>query len=251
MKLILQIILIIAVFTTFSSAFAPQPAVRFQRSFSSSSKSNSKFTLLATNNDYDDQIASHKTFLRKASITKCEDPEQVLNSLESLEKLMREKRKIEGEGVAQEVLDNLTGEWRLVFTTGTKKTQERSGKINYFPLKAIQAFDATKDPMFIENAIYAGDFALIKFKGDFEFNLKRCKVEFNFDQITILGFTINLQKGEAAKIGASTGLGSESNVKNAEKGKKAFFNWISADDDIATARGGGGGIALWTRVDSS
>ena len=50
------------------------------------------------------------------------------------------------------------------------------------------------------------------------------------------------------QIGASTGLGSDSNVKNAEKGKKAFFNWISADADIATARGGGGGIALWQKV---
>ena len=24
-------------------------------------------------------------------------------------------------------------------------------------------------------------------------------------------------------------------------------NWISADDEIATARGGGGGLALWRR----
>ena len=30
-------------------------------------------------------------------------------------------------------------------------------------------------------------------------------------------------------------------------GKKPFFNWISADSEIATARGGGGGLALWQR----
>jgi hypothetical protein len=37
---------------------------------------------------------------------------------------------------------------------------------------------------------------------------------------------------------------------NLEKqGKRAFFNWITADDRIATARGGGGGLALWKRVD--
>lgn len=36
---------------------------------------------------------------------------------------------------------------------------------------------------------------------------------------------------------------------NAEKrDKSAFFNWISADATIATARGGGGGLALWKRV---
>lgn len=199
---------------------------------------------------YDEQIAANKDFLLQAAITKCEDPAEVLTALESLEKLMREKRKKEGTKVAQQVLDNLTGEWRLIFTTGTKKTQERTGKINYFPLKAIQAFDATTDPMNIENAIYAGDFALIKFRGDFEFDLNRSKLEFEFDNIAILGFNINLKKGEAAQLGAKTGLGSDSNVKNAEKGKKAFFNWISADDNIATARGGGGGIALWQRVAS-
>jgi len=49
-------------------------------------------------------------------------------------------------------------------------------------------------------------------------------------------------------MGAASGLGSKSNVKNVEKGRKAFFNWISADESIATARGGGGGLALWKRV---
>ena len=45
----------------------------------------------------------------------------------------------------------------------------------------------------------------------------------------------------------STGLGSDNNVELVEKGAKPFFNWISADRDIATARGGGGGLALWKR----
>ena len=45
----------------------------------------------------------------------------------------------------------------------------------------------------------------------------------------------------------STGLGSENNIELVEKGAKPFFNWISADNDIATARGGGGGLALWKR----
>ena len=48
----------------------------------------------------------------------------------------RVKRKAEPEKAAQEVLDNLTGDWRLIFTTGTKDTQDRfKAKINYFPLK--------------------------------------------------------------------------------------------------------------------
>ena len=65
--------------------------------------------------------------------------------------------------------------------------------------------------------------------------------------IAVLGFKFDLPKGGAEELGAATGLGSKSNVENAKKGKKAFFNWISADDEVATARGGGGGLALWKR----
>lgn len=199
--------------------------------------------------DYDLQIESCQDILLEAASTKASDPDTVLQSLESLEKLMRQKRKMEGEGVAQDVLHHLGGKWRLIFTTGTKKTQDQfKTRINYFPLKAIQSFDTTKDPMEIQNAIYVGDFALVKFEGDFTFDLKKSKLEFSFDKISVFGITFNLGKGDAEKMGAASGLGSDSNVKNSEKNKKAFFNWISADSNIATARGGGGGIALWQRV---
>jgi hypothetical protein len=58
-----------------------------------------------------------------------------------------------------------------------------------------------------------------------------------------------LAGGQAARLGAASGLGSESNVVNTEQRKKLpFFNWISADATLATARGGGGGLALWKRV---
>jgi hypothetical protein len=199
--------------------------------------------------DYDSQITSCKDVLLEAVSTKASDPDTVLQSLESLEKLMRQKRKVEGEAIAQDVLNHLGGQWRLIFTTGTKKTQDQfKTRINYFPLKAIQSFDTTKDPMEIQNAIYVGDFALVKFEGDFTFDLKKSKLEFSFDKISVFGITFNLGKGDAEKMGAASGLGSDSNVKNSEKNKKAFFNWISADSNIATARGGGGGLALWQRV---
>ena len=61
--------------------------------------------------------------------------------------------------------------------------------------------------------------------------------------------TLSAASSDAAEIGAATGLGSENNVKLAEQGKKPFFNWIDCDDVIATARGGGGGLALWTRTE--
>ena len=201
-------------------------------------------------NQYDDDIESCKEILCRAAETKAENPDAVLTALEDLEKLMRKKRKEEGTSAAQDIVNNLTGDWRLIFTTGTKKTQERfDTKINYFPLKAVQSFDTTMSPFQISNAIYVGDFALLKFFGTFEFDLKRSKLVFDFNKLAILQFfQIGLKKDEAAKIGASTGLGSEGNVKLAEQNKGAFFNWISADENIATARGGGGGLALWKKV---
>ena len=33
-------------------------------------------------------------------------------------------------------------------------------------------------------------------------------------------------QGGAEQLGAATGLGAENNVKRADEGKKAFFNWI-------------------------
>ena len=121
--------------------------------------------------------------------------------------------------------------------------------MNYFPLKAIQTFDATTQPKIIENGIYAWDLPLIRFSGDWDFNQRKRKLEFDFDLIEIFGLIkIKLGRKDVAKIGASTGLGSAGNEKLAESGRRAFFDWISADEDIATARGGGGGLALWKRV---
>jgi len=126
---------------------------------------------------YDDKIAACSDVLNRAASTRNEDAEKVLAALEDLEKLYREKRKTEGETVAKQVLNNLNGSWRLVFTTGTKSTQERfQTRINYVPFKAIQSFNTTQEPFMIENGIYAWEFPVIKFTGFFQFDLRKSKV---------------------------------------------------------------------------
>lgn len=102
--------------------------------------------------------------------------------------------------------------------------------------------------MKISNGIYLGDWNVVQFFGDFDFDLNKRKLEFDFDTIQILGLSIPLQQGQAAQLGAKSGLGSKGNVELAKRDRQAFFNWISADETIATARGGGGGLALWKRV---
>ncbi|GAX27672.1 hypothetical protein FisN_13Hh233 [Fistulifera solaris] len=190
-------------------------------------------------------LEDNLTLLKRAAETKQEDSDAVFEALSALEKQMRQVAR-EDPNIAESVLENLNGDWRLIFTTGTKDTQKRTGgRINYFPLKAVQSFRT--EGMKIENGIYFGDFPALKFSGEFEFNLKSRKLEFDFNRVTLFGFfDIQLGQNDAAELGAKSGLGSKNNVTNK---RKPFFNWISADESIATARGGGGGLALWKRVE--
>lgn len=195
-------------------------------------------------------INDNVSLLKNAAETKNENSDEVVNALLSLEKLMREKNKLDNGQTAEETIKYLDGSWRLVFTTGTVDTQKKlGGRINYFPLKAVQSFNI--DTNTIANGIYVGNASIIKFFGVFTWNDKSRKLEFDFDQVSLFGFKFNLPSGGAAKIGQSTGLGSENNEQLIATGKRPFFNWISADSNIATARGGGGGLALWQRVNDA
>ncbi|GAX27211.1 hypothetical protein FisN_13Lh233 [Fistulifera solaris] len=205
----------------------------------------SSFLCLSETTVAEPSLEDNLALLKRAAETKQEDSEAVFDALSALEKQMRQVAR-EDPKIAESVLENLNGDWRLIFTTGTKDTQKRTGgRINYFPLKAVQSFRT--DGMKIENGIYFGDFPALKFGGEFEFSLKSRKLEFDFNRVTLFGlFDIKLGQKDAAELGAKSGLGSKNNVTNK---RKPFFNWISADDSIATARGGGGGLALWKRVE--
>eukprot|EP01038_Epipyxis_sp_PR26KG_P006619 gene6619-9086_t len=201
---------------------------------------------------YDKEINSIKEILNEATISKNKyQPEDLIEKLTKLEKLMRAKNKLDEGKTSVETSESLTGAWKLIYTTGTVDTQKKIGKVNYFPtnpIYAMQTFDNNSKN--ITNGIYwtSNNFPLLKFYGKYEWNEKPRRVDFDFDEIAVFNFQFSLPKGGAAKIGSSTGLGSDNNVKNINKGRKPFFNWISADENIATARGGGGGLALWKRV---
>jgi hypothetical protein len=90
--------------------------------------------------DFDEEISQTLEILYDAAETKTDDTEKVFNALQDLEKLQRQKRKLEAtagdDTTSREMLDNLKGDWRLVFTTGTADSQKKiGGRINYFPIK--------------------------------------------------------------------------------------------------------------------
>ena len=165
--------------------------------------------------------------LLRAATQKDVPQDQVLDALLKWEQSMKTAAKSQ-QDLAQNTLAQLDGEWRLIFTTGTVNTQKRIGKINYFPLKAVQTFDTAS--MKLTNGIYLGDLSIIKFFGPFEWDNKKRRLDFDFENVQLFGIRFNIPKGQEGR------------------NKSAFFNWISADEQIATARGGGGGLALWSRI---
>jgi len=207
---------------------------------------------------YDEDISKADSILRKAAVDKSTSPDEVIEQLLNLEKLMRQKNKLDEGATSRDTIRNLNGAWRLVFTTGTINTQKKIGKINYFPIKAVQTFNTDTTPYTISNGIYVGTFPLLRFTGEFEWKEKLRKLVFDFDAVFVLGLRIGIKKGDAVKIGSSTGLGSEDKLSSVDEqigdgssssgsGSTPMFLWISANEDIATARGGGGGLALWKR----
>mmetsp|Transcript_4463 Transcript_4463/g.4940 ORF Transcript_4463/g.4940 Transcript_4463/m.4940 type:complete len:266 (-) Transcript_4463:346-1143(-) len=218
-------------------------------------------TTTSTVKDLLSEMEDCKRILYKAAETKQEDADAVIDALLKLEKLAKKVNKADPSlaRTTQQALSKGGVSWRLIFTTGTVDTQRKLGgtKINYFPLKATQSFDSSSEEesnWTISNGIGVGDFDLIEFSGDFDWTLTESsgltKLTFDFDRIALFNglLDIPLKNGQAASIGAKSGLGSEKNVALNKKGKRAYFNWISADDQIATARGGGGGLALWKRL---
>mmetsp|Transcript_5563 Transcript_5563/g.16832 ORF Transcript_5563/g.16832 Transcript_5563/m.16832 type:complete len:238 (+) Transcript_5563:108-821(+) len=200
----------------------------------------------AVEGDYATAISDAKSVLWRAAETKGESSDAVVEALLALEKACRERGRLEASANA-EVAAKLDGSWRLVFTTGTIDTQKKkTGRVNYFPVKAVQSFDMATNR--IANGIFLGDLAALRFSGDFSFDVPSKKLQFDFDTLAIFGFPIPLNGG-ASRLGAATGLGSKNNENLVKQGKLPFFNWIDADDRIATARGGGGGLALWKRTD--
>ncbi|KAJ1684867.1 hypothetical protein LUZ63_016257 [Rhynchospora breviuscula] len=117
--------------------------------------------------------------------------------------------------------------WMLIFTA-----QGRLDKGRYFPLTAIQRFDAAARR--IENGVYLGPVGNLTFEG--RLSWKNRILAFIFECVRI-------------KIGPFGPLQIDfKNQDQREPGKKdPFFIWFYVDEDIAIAQGRGGGVAFWCR----
>ncbi|KAJ3700767.1 hypothetical protein LUZ61_004472 [Rhynchospora tenuis] len=117
--------------------------------------------------------------------------------------------------------------WMLIFTA-----QGRLDKGRYFPLTAIQRFDAASKR--IENGVYLGPVGNLTFEG--RLSWKNRILAFIFECVRI-------------KIGPFGPLQIDfKNEDQREPGTKdPFFIWFYEDEEIAVAQGRGGGVAFWCR----
>lgn len=173
-------------------------------------------------------VEEAKRVLVEAAQTRKVAAELVGAAIVFLEKTARKGKKSpeDGEKEAAELLRKITGRWRLIFTTGTKGTQATIGKINYFPVKAVQSFGVPFSPSIppsspseYANVIYLGSWPAVQVLGSFSCPRFQ-KLEF---------------KVESIKLGP-IGFGSKGD---------GFFTFFYVDEAVAVARGQGGGLALW------
>jgi len=152
--------------------------------------------------------------------------------------------------------------WKLCYTVSkdnlitatTKGSQEVKGKgVSSFPITAVQNWNMQN--MRIQNGVFLGKhiFSLI-FSGDFE--VSRGKIlYFDFDRLDIklgpleFGFDLPEKAQPKTKRPSFGGNQQSKGAKGGGKEIRPFFIFIHADDQFCVARGRGGGIAVWQKVD--
>lgn len=118
--------------------------------------------------------------------------------------------------------------WMLIFTA-----QGRLEKGSYFPVTAVQRFDAAGKR--IENGVYLGPVGSLTFEGRLSWKKKK-----------ILAFVFERLRLKVGPLGPlEIGLGAASEEEPGTK--DPFFVWFYVDEEIAVAQGRGGGVAFWCR----
>jgi hypothetical protein len=190
--------------------------------------------------------AAERELLLRAATTRDVEGDAVVAAIKTLEKLARAPSQsllpfLPGK---PDLLPSLRARWRLVFTTGDKKTEKNFGRLNYIPIKAVQEFNPQEAPMAIANGIYVGEVPVLQFRGSFTWLADAMRLEFDFYNIELFGKDITSVLPQGLRDAA--GLTRD----GLEFTKRPFFNFYVCDGTILVGRGAGGGIALWINEES-
>lgn len=146
----------------------------------------------------------------------------------------------------------LLGTWRLRFSAPKKPTykagQPTSGGF-YMPglAEATLGFSRdrdTADQLTIQNQLRVGPLKL-RFTGPAKFLTKQNLLAFDFVRLQLF-------VGSLALVNLPIrGKSAQKNFATTSVGKLPFFAFFAASQSYIAARGRGGGLALWTKVDES
>jgi len=175
-------------------------------------------------------------------------PAQVVEALLEAEKVSKQNK-------TNYAFEQLIGNWRLCFITGTKKTRQKAGKVlgagRYIPQLIKIQLSYSPNPIIalelptvagqVVNSITLGKLKL-ELTGPAKFLGRQNLLAFDFTQITLQLFGTTLYQG-----GIWGGNARETEFYTAKIGKQAFFGYFLVGDRIIAARGRGGGLALWSK----
>ncbi|KAJ7975185.1 PAP fibrillin domain protein,expressed protein [Quillaja saponaria] len=180
--------------------------------------------LLVQEEQLNREVEESVKVLKNAAKTRKVAAEEVLSALSVIE-----KAEVDTSGFLERLGGNESPgrTWMLIFTS---EKQLKGGR--YFPLTAVQRFDAAAKR--IENGVYLGPIGCLTFEG--RLSWKKRILAFIFERIQI-------------KVGPLNPLEISLGKKDdREPGTKdPFFIWFYVDEEIAVARGRGGGTAFWCR----
>lgn len=170
-------------------------------------------------------------------------PIAVREAILQLEKVQRKNK-------ARSDIAKLYGQWRLIFTA-SKDTSNPLTRALFFPVRAHQTFhpppspdqtqaDAVHDGVFDNAVILIPSLLFFRVAGPMRWVGARNRLEFSFDRLVLKAGPFEWVKDGLDKEGYS--------LENRTAKTLPFFTFFAIRDDIMTARGRSGGLALYARV---
>ncbi len=155
---------------------------------------------------------------------------------------------------SQYQFEQLKGCWQLHFITGTKNSQKKFGNILgggfYIPsifkiiisYSAIGNLEKSLNQGRIENIV---KFGLVKFcvDGPCKFICKKNIMAFDFTYLKMWILDVKIYE-----MNIRNGRNSEANFYETNINRQAFFSYFYVTENVIAARGRGGGLALWKKV---
>ncbi len=185
----------------------------------------------------------YQDVLKRVAIGDRPQPQTVVDALLQAEKIAKQQR-------LSDPLERLLGEWRLCFSTGTRKLKQRGGialgKGFYLPRLTpasigFRVSDLASSPLEITNQIQVGGLKL-KLTGPARYLGKKNLLAFDFTHMQISVLDRALYAGSFRSRKTKSVPFAEQSIA-----KLPFFAFFLITDDLIAARGRGGGLAIWVK----